>query len=118
MNLETKIQNYSSSGIRKSKFKIEKISHKIDNIKNEKNKIENELYNYEEEPNLENINLTNNKVQPKIESENICDNNNYIDNNDDNLISKLIKLKKEKNIIKNDLKENNYYLKGNKNKLL
>ena len=117
MNLETKIQNYSSSGIRKSKFKIEKISHKIDNIKNEKNKIENELYNYEEEPNLENINLTNNKVQPKIESENICDNNNYIDNNDDNLISKLIKLKKEKNIIKNDLKENNYYLKGNKNKL-
>ena len=117
MNLETKIQNYSSSGIRKSKFKIEKISHKIDNIKNEKNKIENELYNYEEEPNLENINLTNNKIQPKIESENICDNNNYIDNNDDNLISKLIKLKKEKNIIKNDLKENNYYLKGNKNKL-
>ena len=117
MNLETKIQNYFSSGIRKSKFKIEKISHKIDNIKNEKNKIENELYNYEEEPNLENINLTNNKVQPKIESENICDNNNYIDNNDDNLISKLIKLKKEKNIIKNDLKENNYYLKGNKNKL-
>ena len=117
MNLETKIQKYSSSGIRKSKFKIEKISHKIDNIKNEKNKIENELYNYEEEPNLENINLTNNKVQPKIESENICDNNNYIDNNDDNLISKLIKLKKEKNIIKNDLKENNYYLKGNKNKL-
>ena len=117
MNLETKIQNYSSSGIRKSKFKIEKISHKIDNIKNEKNKIENELYNYEEEPNLENINLTNNKVQPKIESENICDNYNYIDNNDDNLISKLIKLKKEKNIIKNDLKENNYYLKGNKNKL-
>ena len=117
MNLETKIQNYSSSGIRKSKFKIEKISHKIDNIKNEKNKIENELYNYEEEPNLENINLTNNKVQPKIESENICDNNNYIDNNDDNLISKLIKLKKEKNIIKNDLKENTYYLKGNKNKL-
>ena len=117
MNLETKIQNYSSSGIRKSKFKIEKISHKIDNIKNEKNKIEKELYNYEEEPNLENINLTNNKVQPKIESENICDNNNYIDNNDDNLISKLIKLKKEKNIIKNDLKENNYYLKGNKNKL-
>ena len=117
MNLETKIQNYSSSGIRKSKFKIEKISHKIDNIKNEKNKIENELYNYEEEPNLENINLTNNKVQPKIESENIYDNNNYIDNNDDNLISKLIKLKKEKNIIKNDLKENNYYLKGNKNKL-
>ena len=117
MNLETKIQNFSSSGIRKSKFKIEKISHKIDNIKNEKNKIENELYNYEEEPNLENINLTNNKVQPKIESENICDNNNYIDNNDDNLISKLIKLKKEKNIIKNDLKENNYYLKGNKNKL-
>ena len=117
MNLETKIQNYFSSGIRKSKFKIEKISHKIDNIKNEKNKIEKELYNYEEEPNLENINLTNNKVQPKIESENICDNNNYIDNNDDNLISKLIKLKKEKNIIKNDLKENNYYLKGNKNKL-
>ena len=117
MNLETKIQNYFSSGIRKSKFKIEKISHKIDNIKNEKNKIENELYNYEEEPNLENINLTNNKVQPKIESENICDNNNYIDNSDDNLISKLIKLKKEKNIIKNDLKENNYYLKGNKNKL-
>ena len=117
MNLETKIQNYSSSGIRKSKFKIEKISHKIDNIKNEKNKIEKELYNYEEEPNLENINLTNNKVQPKIELENICDNNNYIDNNDDNLISKLIKLKKEKNIIKNDLKENNYYLKGNKNKL-
>ena len=117
MNLETKIQNYFSSGIRKSKFKIEKISHKIDNIKNEKNKIENELYNYEEEPNLENINLTNNKVQPKIESENICDNNNYINNNDDNLISKLIKLKKEKNIIKNDLKENNYYLKGNKNKL-
>ena len=117
MNLETKIQNYFSSGIRKSKFKIEKISHKIDNIKNEKNKIENELYNYEEEPNLENINLTNNKVQPKIESENICENNNYIDNNDDNLISKLIKLKKEKNIIKNDLKENNYYLKGNKNKL-
>ena len=117
MNLETKIQNYFSSGIRKSKFKIEKISHKIDNIKNEKNKIENELYNYEEEPNLENINLTNNKVQPKIESENICDNNNYIDNNDDNLISKLIKLKKEKNIIKNDLKENNYYLRGNKNKL-
>ena len=117
MNLETKIQNYSSSGIRKSKFKIEKISHKIVNIKNEKNKIENELYNYEEEPNLENINLTNNKVQPKIESENICDNNNYIDNNDDNLISKLIKLKKEKNIIKNDLKENNYYIKGNKNKL-
>ena len=117
MNLETKIQNFSSSGIRKSKFKIEKISHKIDNIKNEKNKIEKELYNYEEEPNLENINLTNNKVQPKIESENICDNNNYIDNNDDNLISKLIKLKKEKNIIKNDLKENNYYLKGNKNKL-
>ena len=117
MNLETKIQNYFSSGIRKSKFKIEKISHKIDNIKNEKNKIENELNNYEEEPNLENINLTNNKVQPKIESENICDNNNYIDNNDDNLISKLIKLKKEKNIIKNDLKENNYYLKGNKNKL-
>ncbi len=117
MNLETKIQNYSSSGIRKSKFKIEKISHKIDNIKNEKNKIETELYNYEEEPNLENINLTNDKVQPKIESENICDNNNYIYNNDDNLISKLIKLKKEKNIIKNDLKENNYYLKGNKNKL-
>ena len=118
MNLETKIQNYSSSGIRKSKFKIEKIPHKIDNIKNEKNKIEKELYNYEEEPNLENINLTNNKVQPKIESENICvNNNNYIDNNDDNLISKLIKLKKEKNIIKNDLKENNYYLKGNKNKL-
>ena len=117
MNLETKIQNYFSSGIRKSKFKIEKISHKIDNIKNEKNKIEKELYNYEEEPNLENINLTNNKVQPKIESENICENNNYIDNNDDNLISKLIKLKKEKNIIKNDLKENNYYLKGNKNKL-
>ena len=116
-HIETKIQNYFSSGIRKSKFKIEKISHKIDNIKNEKNKIENELYNYEEEPNLENINLTNNKVQPKIESENICDNNNYIDNNDDNLISKLIKLKKEKNIIKNDLKENNYYLKGNKNKL-
>ena len=117
MNLETKIQNYFSSGIRKSKFKIEKISHKIDNIKNEKKKIENELYNYEEQPNLENINLTNKKIQPKIESENICDKNNYIDNNDDNLISKLIKLKIEKNIIKNDLKENNYYLKGNKNKL-
>ena len=118
MNLETKIQNYFSSGIRKSKFKIEKISHKIDNIKNEKNKIEKELYNYEEDPNLENINLTNKKVQAKIESENIYENNNYIDKNDDNLISKLIKLKKEKNIIKNDLKEKNYYLnKGNKNEL-
>ena len=54
MNFETKIPKSFSSGISKSKFKIDKLSHKIDNIKNDKNKIEKDLYDYEFEPSLDN----------------------------------------------------------------
>ena len=90
MNLETKITNSFSSGINKSKYKVDKISHKIDNIKNDKN--EKDLYDYEFEPSLDNSNLTNSKIQSKIEYENKFENNKYKDKNDDNLINKLIKL--------------------------
>ena len=114
MNLETKITNSFSSGINKSKYKVDKISHKIDNIKNDKN--EKDLYDYEFEPSLDNSNLTNSKIQSKIEYENKFENNKYKDKNDDNLINKLIKLKKEKHIFKRNMKENNNYIsnKGNK----
>ena len=114
MNLETKITNSFSSGINKSKYKVDKIPHKIDNIKNDKN--EKDLYDYEFEPSLDNSNLTNSKIQSKIEYENKFENNKYKDKNDDNLINKLIKLKKEKHIFKRNMKENNNYIsnKGNK----
>ena len=114
MNLETKITNSFLSGINKSKYKVDKISHKIDNIKNDKN--EKDLYDYEFEPSLDNSNLTNSKNQSKIEYENKFENNKYKDKNDDNLINKLIKLKKEKHIFKRNMKENNNYIsnKGNK----
>ena len=114
MNLETKITNSFSSGINKSKYKVDKISHKIDNIKNDKN--EKDLYDYEFEPSLDNSNSTNSKMQSKIEYENKFENNKYKDKNDDNLINKLIKLKKEKHIFKRNMKENNNYIsnKGNK----
>ena len=115
MNFEIKIPKSFSSGISKSKFKIDKLSHKIDNIKNDKNKIEKDLYDYEFEPSLDNSILTNAKIQSKIEYKNKFENNKYIDKNDDNIINKLIKLKKEKHIFKKDAKEtNNYKLnKGN-----
>ena len=114
MNYETKNPNSFSSGISKSKLKIDKISHKVDNIKNNKN--EKDLYDYEFEPSLDNSNLTNPKISSKIEYENKFENNKYNNKNDDNLINKLIKLKKEKHIFKRNIKESNNYNtnKGNK----
>ena len=119
MNFEIKIPKSFSSGISKSKFKIDKLSHKIENIKNDKNKIEKDLYDYEFEPSLDNNNLTNPKIKSKIEYENKFENNKYKDKNDDNLINKLIKLKKEKHIFKKDVKDSNDYnlSKGNQSDL-
>ena len=114
MNFDTKIPNSFSSGINKNKYKIEKISHKIDNTKNDKN--EKDLYDYEFEPSLDNNNLTNPKIQSKIEYENKFENNKYKDKNDDNLINKLIKLKKEKHIFKRNMKENHNYNSNKENK--
>ena len=114
MNFDTKIPNSFSSGINKSKYKIEKISHKIDNTKNDKN--EKDLYDYEFEPSLDNNNLTNPKIKSKIEYENKFENNKYKDKNDDNLINKLIKLKKEKHIFKRNMKENHNYNSNKENK--
>ena len=114
MNFDTKIPNSFSSGINKNKYKIEKISHKIDNTKNDKN--EKDLYDYEFEPSLDNNNLTNPKIKSKIEYENKFENNKYKDKNDDNLINKLIKLKKEKHIFKRNMKENHNYNSNKENK--
>ena len=113
MDLQTKKQNFKnitipfsfSSGINKNKFIIPK---KSNNNKKEKNKKEKELYNYELDQSLENNNLTNpKKVHSKIKFENILEKNKNNEKDEESLISKLNQIKREKNILKKRIKEDN-----------
>ena len=105
MNLDLKKSEYKnksipfslSTGIKKSKIKIDNLSPKINNKKYEMNNKEIEIYNYELELRSENYNIKNKKIQSNSKLEN---NKKIEKNNDDNFINQLIQLKKNNNSIK------------------
>ena len=116
MNFELKKSEYNnksipfslSTGIKKSKIKIDNLSPKINNQKNEKNNKETEIYNYELEQSSENNNIKNKKIQSNSKLEN----NKKIEKNDYNFINQLIQLKKNNNsIFKNNVNEKGNYIK-------
>ena len=117
MNLDLKKSEYKnksipfslSTGIKKSKIKIDNLSPKINNKKYEMNNKEIEIYNYELELSSENYNIKNKKIQSNSKLEN---NKKIEKNNDDNFINQLIQLKMNNNsIFKNNVNEKGNYIK-------